>query len=171
MWPRSEVIKLLKNRVSAENPCIVEVVCTNISCAPLYTSVFAHIVILDYVHEVIRFRSNAPAAQWVIPTLPAYIPATIKPAFCAYRIYWLSATPQSNIRRCYLHYKYMFSSSLAISGISLFPIKEDENGKSGHINICAWVKGVMVESFKQIDRGLNVLPKAAKFIPPIRTPY
>ena len=63
MSPRSEDTKLLKNWVRAENPCSVEVVCKNISCAPSYTSVFTHIVILDCVQEVIGFMSNAPAAQ------------------------------------------------------------------------------------------------------------
>ena len=63
MSPRSEDTKLLKNRVRAENPCSVEVVCKNISHAPLYTSVFVHIVILDCAQEVFGFMSNVPAAQ------------------------------------------------------------------------------------------------------------
>jgi hypothetical protein len=66
MSPRSEDTKLLKKRARAENPYSVEVACKNISSAPSYTSVFAHIVILvilDCAQEVIGFMSNAPAAQ------------------------------------------------------------------------------------------------------------
>jgi len=41
----------------------------------------------------------------------------------------------------------MFSSSLAVPGISLFMIKGDEIGKSGLTTVLAWVKYIIVESF------------------------
>jgi len=37
----------------------------------------------------------------------------------------------------------------------LFPIKGDENGKSGRTTIRAWIKYIIVEIFGQIGRGLN----------------
>jgi hypothetical protein len=70
-----------------------------------------------------------------------------------------------------LHYKYIFTSSLAVPGISLFPIKGDKNGISDLTTVRAWVKYIIVENFRQISQGLNdVLPEGA-VVPPIHTPY
>ena len=44
---------------------------------------------------------------------------------------------------------------IAVAGISLFLMKGDENGKSGHTTIRAWIKYIIVEIFRQISRGLN----------------
>ncbi len=68
----------------------------------------------------------------------------------------------ANVRRRYSHSKYIFSSSFAVAGISLFPIKGGEKGKSGLTTIRAWVKYLIVEIFRQIGWGsnnINVLPE------------
>ena len=71
--------------------------------------------------------------------------------------------PGANVRWCYSHYKYIFSSSFAIGGISLFPVKGDENGKSDITTVRAGIKYIIVESFRQISQGLNnVLPEGAQ---------
>ncbi len=41
------------------------------------------------------------------------------------------------------------------AGISVFLIKGDKNGKSGHTTIRAWIKYNIVEIFRQIGLGLN----------------
>ena len=70
--------------------------------------------------------------------------------------------PGANVRWYYSYSKHMFSSSLAISGISLFDIKDNENGKSDFTTVLAWVKYIIVEILRRIGRGLyNVLLKGA----------
>ena len=76
-----------------------------------------------------------------------------------YNMYWLSATPRSNVRRRYSHYKYMFSSPYLAYPSSL---KEDENAKSGLTTVCAWIQYIIVESFRQIGWGLSDAPPKAK---------
>jgi hypothetical protein len=73
--------------------------------------------------------------------------------------------PGVNVRWRYSHSKYTFSSSLAVLGISLFPIKGDENGGSDVIIVRACVNCIMVGSFRRIGRGLNNLlpPRVPKF--------
>ena len=71
--------------------------------------------------------------------------------------------PGVNVRWRYSHSKYTFSSSLAVLGISLFPIKGDENGGSDVIIVGACVNCIIVGSFRQIGRGLsNLLPEGAQ---------
>ena len=79
----------------AQDPGIIEAVHANISDAPSFVSVCAHILLLDCVREVIRFTNNVLAVQSDPPPLPAYIAATIEPVFCLQYIYMLSATPRS----------------------------------------------------------------------------
>jgi len=44
---------------------------------------------------------------------------------------------------------------IAVADTSLFLIKGAKNGKSGGSTICAWIKYIIVEIFKQIGQGLN----------------
>jgi hypothetical protein len=65
----------------------------------------------------------------------------------------------------------MLSSSLAVPGISLFPIKGDENGESGLTTVHAWVKYVVMEIFRLVDEGLNNVLRRVPSSPPILAPY
>ena len=68
-----------------------------------------------------------------------------------------------------LAFQAHFSSSLAESGISLFPMKGNRNEKSDLTAVFVCVKYITVASFRQIGRGLYiVLPEGVKF-PPIHT--
>ena len=74
--------------------------------------------------------------------------------------------PGANVRWCYSHCKYIFSSSFAVAGISLFSIKVDKNGGSDIRTVRARVEYITVESFGPIGRGLNnVLPEGAQDSP------
>ena len=65
--------------MNAEVPSIIEPLCANMSCAPSPTSVYAHVLLVDCVREMMRFTSNVLAVQSDSPPLPAYISATIEP--------------------------------------------------------------------------------------------
>jgi hypothetical protein len=65
----------------------------------------------------------------------------------------------------------MLSSSLAVPGISLFPIKGDENGESGLTTVHAWVRCVVMEIFRLIDEGLNNVLLEGALVPSILAPY
>ena len=67
----------------AQDLGIIELLHANISCAPSFVSVYTHVLLLDYVQEMIIFTSNALAVQSDPPPLPTYISATIEPFFCA----------------------------------------------------------------------------------------
>ena len=138
---------------------------TNICCAPSFVSVYAHLLLLDCVQQVIIFMSNVLAVQSDSPTPPTIYYrhnwAVILSLICIMYICYLRP-PGADVRWCYSHSKHTFSSSLAIPGISLFPIKGDENGKSDLTTIRASVKYIIVGNFRRIGRGLNsVLPEGA----------
>ena len=55
----------------AQGTGVLEPECTNIYCAPLSVSVYAHVLLLDCVQQVIIFMSNALAVQSDPPTPPS----------------------------------------------------------------------------------------------------
>ena len=63
----------------ADNPGIIEPLHANIGFAPSYIIVYAHILILDCVREMMRFTSDALAVQSDSLPLPEYISAVIEP--------------------------------------------------------------------------------------------
>jgi len=143
----------------------------NISCAPSYISVHAHVLLLDCVREMIIFTRNVLAVQPnPHPSQHIFMPQLGRYFVSNMYIYYMRH-PGANVRWCYSHYKYTFSSSPAIPGTSLFPIMRDENRKSGLTTVLVWLKYMIVEIFRQIGQGLNdVLPEVPKF-PSIRTLY
>ena len=79
---QSKIWELVKIRVRAQDPGILELVHGNISCATSYMGILEHVILLKCVQKVIIFMGNALAGQWTLPPLPAYISATIEPFFC-----------------------------------------------------------------------------------------
>lgn len=65
--------------MNAEDPGIIEPLCANISCAPSHTSVYAYVLLLDCVREMMRFTSNALAVSIRLPHPSQNISAAIEP--------------------------------------------------------------------------------------------
>ena len=73
--------------------------------------------------------------------------------FCAWFCYL--RRPGATIRWCYSHYKCTFSSSHAVPWHIPLSYKGEENGESGFTTILALVIYIIVETLRQIGRGLN----------------
>ena len=130
-------------------------------------SVYVHILILECVQKVIVFMGNALGVQSNPPHPSQDIfPLQLSRSFVSNMYMCYLRHSGANVRGWYLHSKCNFSSSLAVPGISLFSIKADENGRSALTAVRAWVTYIIVESLRQIGRGLSdVLPGGAQ-IPP-----